>query len=63
MHNHLLEEYGLPAWGSYLVLALATIIAGTFLGLILVCVIDCINPKSSVGKSKTLLKEEIEEVM
>ncbi|KAK6623372.1 hypothetical protein RUM43_009224 [Polyplax serrata] len=61
VHNYLLEEYGLPAWGSYLVIALATIIVGIFLGLILVCVIDCIiPPKSHTGKAKTTSKGEEE---
>ncbi|EEB11397.1 thioredoxin domain-containing protein 1 precursor, putative [Pediculus humanus corporis] len=62
-HNYLLEEYGLPAWSCYLIFAVLTIIIGTFLGLILVCIIDCINPpKSLAAKSKISGKEEIEEL-
>lgn len=35
---------------------------GTLLGLILVCIIDCINPpKGSSGKVKSLPKEDKEE--
>ncbi|XP_059482712.1 thioredoxin-related transmembrane protein 1 [Neocloeon triangulifer] len=44
VHNHLMETYGLPIWGSYLIFALFTILVGALLGLLLVCVIDCIYP-------------------
>ncbi|XP_067007173.1 thioredoxin-related transmembrane protein 1 [Anabrus simplex] len=44
VHNQLMEEYGLPTWGSYLIFAVATIFIGALLGLVLVCVIDLIYP-------------------
>lgn len=44
IHNKLTEEYGLPSVGSYLIFAIATIILGALLGLILVCAIDLIFP-------------------
>jgi len=44
-HNMLMEEYGLPSWGSYLIFAMATIVLGAVLGLFLVCVIDFIYPQ------------------
>jgi hypothetical protein len=34
VHNKLMEEYGLPTWGSYLIFAIATIIIGALLGLV-----------------------------
>uniref|UniRef100_A0A2H1WN25 SFRICE_009042 n=1 Tax=Spodoptera frugiperda TaxID=7108 RepID=A0A2H1WN25_SPOFR len=33
VHNMLMETYGLPTWGSYLIFALATIFIGALLGL------------------------------
>lgn len=44
VHNRLMEDYGLPTWGSYLIFALATIILGALLGLIMVCFIDYLYP-------------------
>lgn len=44
VHNRLMEEYGLPTWGSYLIFAIATIVLGAILGLVMVCVIDNIIP-------------------
>nr|CAD7404843.1 unnamed protein product [Timema cristinae] len=34
VHNTLMEEYGLPTWGSYLIFAVATIFIGALLGLV-----------------------------
>ncbi|XP_029670903.1 thioredoxin-related transmembrane protein 1 [Formica exsecta] len=44
IHNKLLEDIGLPTWGSYLIFAVATIILGAILGLLIVCLIDFIYP-------------------
>ncbi|CAH0718422.1 unnamed protein product, partial [Brenthis ino] len=44
VHNMLMETYGLPTWGSYLIFAVATIFIGALLGLILVCIIDLLYP-------------------
>ncbi|XP_045597732.1 thioredoxin-related transmembrane protein 1 [Procambarus clarkii] len=49
VHSVLVEDYGLPTWGSYLVFALATILVGALLGLILVCVIDFVFPPKAPG--------------
>uniref|UniRef100_A0A0P4W2K1 Thioredoxin-related transmembrane protein 1 n=1 Tax=Scylla olivacea TaxID=85551 RepID=A0A0P4W2K1_SCYOL len=51
VHSVLVEEYGLPTWGSYLVFALATILVGALLGLILVCIIDFVFPPKAPGPS------------
>lgn len=44
VHNMLMETYGLPTWGSYLIFAVATIFIGALLGLFLVCIIDFLYP-------------------
>ncbi|CAK1549102.1 unnamed protein product [Leptosia nina] len=44
IHNMLMETYGLPTWGSYLIFAIGTIFIGALLGLMLVCVIDLLYP-------------------
>ncbi|XP_012234670.1 thioredoxin-related transmembrane protein 1 isoform X2 [Linepithema humile] len=55
IHNKLLEDFGLPTWGSYLIFALMTIILGAILGLVIVCLIDVIYPPKPIqqqGKKK-----------
>lgn len=49
VHNRLMEDYGLPTWGSYLIFAVATIVLGALLGLIMVCVIDYLYPCKPSG--------------
>lgn len=44
VHTHITEDHGIPYWGSYLLFALATIVVGAVLGLILVFIIDCFYP-------------------
>ncbi|XP_046400250.1 thioredoxin-related transmembrane protein 1-like [Ischnura elegans] len=44
IHTKLMEEYGLPTWGSYLIFAVATIVMGALLGILLVAVIDHFYP-------------------
>ncbi|KAJ8708074.1 hypothetical protein PYW08_010440 [Mythimna loreyi] len=50
VHNMLMETYGLPTWGSYLIFALATIFVGALLGLLLVCIIDLLYPPRRTDK-------------
>ncbi|XP_043491730.1 thioredoxin-related transmembrane protein 1 [Polistes fuscatus] len=55
IHNNLMEDFGLPTWGSYLIFAVATIVLGALLGLIIVCLIDLIYPPKPMqlqGKKK-----------
>lgn len=55
IHNQLLEDVGVPVWGSYLIFAIATVILGTILGLFIVCLIDVLFPQKPVqqqGKKK-----------
>lgn len=51
VHNMLMETYGLPTWGSYLIFAVATIFVGALLGLMLVCVIDLLYPPRRSDKA------------
>lgn len=44
IHARLMEDYGLPTWGSYLIFAIATIFFGALLGLIIVFCIDFFYP-------------------
>ncbi|CAL7946259.1 unnamed protein product [Xylocopa violacea] len=48
IHNRLMEDFGLPTWGSYLIFAIATIVIGAILGLFIVCLIDFIYPPKSM---------------
>ncbi|EGI70150.1 Thioredoxin-related transmembrane protein 1 [Acromyrmex echinatior] len=55
IHNQLLEDVGLPVWGSYLIFAAATVVLGTILGLLVVCLIDFFFPQKPAqqqGKKK-----------
>ena len=47
VHSTLTEEYEFPYWVSYVAFAVATILLGAILGLLLVCCIDCIFPPRS----------------
>ncbi|XP_055692561.1 thioredoxin-related transmembrane protein 1 [Lutzomyia longipalpis] len=51
LNTMLLEEYGLPAWASYAIFAVATILMGAILGLLLVCVIDCLFPPKHLQRT------------
>lgn len=50
IHTQITEEHGIPYWGSYLLFALATIIIGAVLGLVLVFLIDCFYPAKAAAK-------------
>ncbi|XP_054282857.1 thioredoxin-related transmembrane protein 1-like isoform X2 [Macrosteles quadrilineatus] len=51
VHTRLMEDYGLPTWGSYLIFAIATIFVGALLGLVAVCTIDLLSPPKAVPPS------------
>lgn len=57
-NTSLQEEYGLPTWGSYALLATATIIVGAALGLFLVCIVDFLYPAKKSQRQSFLLSEE-----
>merc|ERR1711910_92704 len=44
VHSTLTEDYEFPYWVSYVAFAVATILLGAILGLLLVCCIDCVFP-------------------
>jgi len=44
IHTRLVEDYGIPYWGSYILFALSTILIGVFLSLIIVFVLDFVFP-------------------
>uniref|UniRef100_A0A2L2Y7A7 Thioredoxin-related transmembrane protein 1 n=1 Tax=Parasteatoda tepidariorum TaxID=114398 RepID=A0A2L2Y7A7_PARTP len=48
MHTSLVQDFGIPYWGSYIIFGLLTILIGALLGLIVVCIIDCLCP-SRIG--------------
>ncbi|XP_033211957.1 thioredoxin-related transmembrane protein 1 [Belonocnema kinseyi] len=58
IHNRLMEDFGMPTWGSYLIFAIATIVLGAVIGLIIVCLIDFIYPPKDVNsQGKRKLKD------
>ncbi|XP_006100288.1 thioredoxin-related transmembrane protein 1 [Myotis lucifugus] len=60
-HNYLIEDLGLPVWGSYTVFALATLLSGLLLGLCMIFLADCLCPsrrhRPQPYPSKKLLPE------
>ena len=52
IHTQITEEHGIPYWGSYLLFAIATIVIGAILGLVLVFLIDCFYPTKVATKKK-----------
>uniref|UniRef100_UPI00398F4B18 thioredoxin-related transmembrane protein 4 n=1 Tax=Pristiophorus japonicus TaxID=55135 RepID=UPI00398F4B18 len=54
MHGYLTETLGIPVWGSYIIFAVATLVAGLILGLILVLIADCICPPKRQQKSEVM---------
>ncbi|XP_075803514.1 thioredoxin-related transmembrane protein 1 isoform X2 [Microtus pennsylvanicus] len=43
-HSYFVHDLGIPAWGSYLVFAFATVLSGLMLGLFMIFVADCFCP-------------------
>lgn len=73
VNNVMLVEYGFPAWVTYVLFAIATILLGALLGLILVSIIDLIFPpvpqnsrksftqvqEASVGSQEEEVKDDL----
>ncbi|XP_030052175.1 thioredoxin-related transmembrane protein 4 [Microcaecilia unicolor] len=53
IHSYLTDTLGIPAWGSYVIFTLATLLIGLFLGLILVLLADCISPAKPTYREVT----------
>ncbi|CAG2099999.1 unnamed protein product [Medioppia subpectinata] len=52
VHNRLVDDYGIPYWGSYVLFAFVTILFGALLGLLIVCIIDLIFPAKMSDETK-----------
>ncbi|XP_035237078.1 thioredoxin-related transmembrane protein 4 [Anguilla rostrata] len=64
IHSYLTETQGLPAWTSYLIFAMATLLTGLILGLVLVLIADCLcpsRPRHKSGKKEEFLKDDLSE--
>ncbi|XP_073409967.1 thioredoxin-related transmembrane protein 4 [Dendrobates tinctorius] len=62
IHNYFTGPLGIPAWGSYVIFIVATLMIGLILGLILVLLADCFcpaKPKSKVERPDTN-KEDVD---
>jgi len=67
LHNQLIEEHGVPAWGSYAIFAGSTLLLGSILGVVIVYLIDLAFPTkpsptdsgaNATGGDKKKLKRE-----
>lgn len=58
IHNHLVENVGLPYYVSYLIFALCTVIVGTLLGLLIVFIIDLFCPAYPSSDSDQSIKRK-----
>merc|ERR1712037_685865 len=58
VHTTLTEEYELPYWVSYVAFAVATILPGGVLGLILVCCIDLVFPPRREDSQHQQVRED-----
>ncbi|KAM3931553.1 thioredoxin-related transmembrane protein 4 isoform 1-T1 [Leptodactylus fuscus] len=61
-HNYFTGPLGIPAWGSYIIFIVATLMIGLILGLILVLLADCFcpaKPKYQVVRSE-INKDEVD---
>ncbi|XP_023348994.1 thioredoxin-related transmembrane protein 1 [Eurytemora carolleeae] len=58
VHTTLTEDYQMPSWASYVAFAVATILLGGILGLMLVCCIDCIYPPRREPVPQTSRRED-----
>lgn len=75
VNNVMLVEYGFPAWVTYVLFAIATILLGALLGLLLVSIIDLIFPpvphnsrksftqvqEATVGSAEEEVRDELED--
>ncbi|XP_044146494.1 thioredoxin-related transmembrane protein 4 [Bufo gargarizans] len=62
-HNYFTGPLGIPAWGSYIIFIMATLVIGLVLGLILVLLADCFcpaKPKYQAVRSAEISKEDVE---
>ncbi|XP_013776318.1 thioredoxin-related transmembrane protein 1-like [Limulus polyphemus] len=60
-HNMIVEDYGIPYWGSYIIFALGTILLGAILGLMIVCIIDLIFPPKATSFTSSKKTDQSDE--
>lgn len=60
LHTTMMTDYGIPVWGSYVIFAVATILLGLFIGLLIVCLCDLREP-TRVLPRKPLVNKKNEE--
>jgi len=63
VHNEMTTEYGIPVWGSYVIFAVATILLGLLIGLVIVCLCDAINVsrhRRYVAAKSAKLRQQLE---
>lgn len=57
LHNYLVEEVGLPNYVSYSIFALATVIVGSILGIVIVFIIDQFYPSRYASASQDIKRD------
>ncbi|KAM9316804.1 thioredoxin-related transmembrane protein 4 [Gastrophryne carolinensis] len=63
-HNYFTGPLGIPAWGSYIIFIMGTLLLGLILGLILVLLLDCFCPAKQKYEvlSSDIAKQETDDV-
>lgn len=57
-HTTMTDDYHLPSWVAYLIFAIATILAGLFVGLCIVCICDFSSTRGGQMKREALHKKD-----
>ena len=60
LHTTIVQDYGVPYWGSYIIFGLATILIGTLLGLMIVCILDYFCHSKSAGYESLSADQNVE---
>ncbi|XP_053316806.1 thioredoxin-related transmembrane protein 4 isoform X2 [Spea bombifrons] len=61
IHTYFTGPLGIPAWGSYAIFIIATLLIGLILGLVLVLLVDCFCPyKTKYVAARTANEEHLE---
>ncbi|CAD5231635.1 unnamed protein product [Bursaphelenchus xylophilus] len=58
LHNHLIEDKGVPAWASYSLFAAVTLGLGCILGYFIVCIIDAVFPTGAAAQKAAQKKQK-----
>ncbi|XP_043999099.1 thioredoxin-related transmembrane protein 1 [Gambusia affinis] len=60
-HNYMMEQLGIPVWGSYVIFGLVTLLAGLTLGLLLVFIADYVFPSRRFSSHDYYQKKQLME--